>query len=101
LDTYPDLAKRRVRLANNPVTIAISIPVNFFKVAVSMFLMHPLRSLRFSFNRIHLQYIPPINNINVIEFNIEKYIMNIGCVISDFNESNVNDDSSTLLIQKG
>lgn len=65
-----------------------------------MFLKHPLRSLRFSFNRIHLQYIPPKSNINVIKFNIEKYIMNIGRVISDFKESNVNDDSNTLLNQK-
>lgn len=65
-----------------------------------MFLKHPLRSLRFSFNRIHLQYIPPKSNINVIKFNIEKNIMNTGRIISDFKESIVNDDSNTLLSQK-
>jgi hypothetical protein len=65
-----------------------------------MFLKHPLRPLRFSFNRIHLQYKPPTSNINVMKFNIEKNMMNTGRVISNFNESIVNDDSNTLLIRK-
>jgi len=66
-----------------------------------MFLKNPKRSLRFSLNKIQLQYVPPISNIIVTKLSIEKYIMNDGFIISDFNELNDNDGSNTCAKRKG